>query len=57
MKTNVEVEVLLNRSSPQHSMEVSSRIHVPAALIQRNNSGTRWIGGWVSPRAGQDAVG
>ena len=35
-------------------MEVNSKIHLPAALNPENNPGTRWIGGWVDPRADLD---
>jgi hypothetical protein len=33
-------------------MEVSGQLQAPAALI----SGTHWIGEWVGPIAGMDAV-
>jgi hypothetical protein len=34
-------------------MEVSSQLHALAALLPRGTaSGTHWMGGWVSPRAG-----
>jgi hypothetical protein len=36
-------------------MGVSSQRHAPAALyLQEKDPGTRWIGGWVGPRAGLD---
>jgi hypothetical protein len=39
-------------------MEVSGRLHAPAALPPREGApGTHWIGGWVDPRAVLDAVG
>jgi hypothetical protein len=38
-------------------MEVSGQLHAPAALPPREGApGTRWIGGWVGPRAVLDAV-
>jgi len=37
-------------------MEVIGQLHDPAALPQEKDPGTYWIGGWVSPRAGLDAV-
>jgi len=38
-------------------MEVSGQRHAPAALSPRKRApGTHWIGGWVSPRGGLDAV-
>jgi hypothetical protein len=37
-------------------MDVSSQLHAPAALPSGKNPGTHWIGGWVGPRAGLDAV-
>jgi hypothetical protein len=38
-------------------MEVSGQLHSPAALLQgKEPLGTHWIEGWVSPRAGLDAV-
>jgi hypothetical protein len=35
-------------------MELSGRLHAPAALLPGRNLGTRWIGGWVGPRDGVD---
>jgi len=37
-------------------MEVSGEIHTPAALLPGKEPGTHWIGGWVGPRVGLDAV-
>jgi hypothetical protein len=38
-------------------MEVSGQLHAPAALPKgKQPPGTHWIGGWVGPRAGLDAV-
>jgi hypothetical protein len=37
-------------------MEVSSQLHVSAALLQGKSPGTCWIGRWVGPRADLDAV-
>jgi hypothetical protein len=37
-------------------MEVSGQLHAPAALPPGKGPGTYWIGGWVGPRAGQDAM-
>jgi hypothetical protein len=38
-------------------MEVSGQLHTPAALPPRErDTGTHWIGSWVNPRAGLDAV-
>jgi hypothetical protein len=38
-------------------MEVSGQLHAPAALPPlRIATGTPWIGGWVGPRAGLDAM-
>jgi hypothetical protein len=38
-------------------MEVSGQLHTPAALLPgKEPPGTHWIGGWVGPRAGLDAM-
>jgi hypothetical protein len=37
-------------------MEVSGQLHASAALPPGKATGTHWIGGWVGPRAGLDAV-
>jgi hypothetical protein len=38
-------------------MEVSGQLHVPAALPPGEKApGTHWIGGWVGPSVGLDAV-
>jgi hypothetical protein len=38
-------------------VEVSGELHGPAALSPRERApGTHWIGGWIVPRAGLDAV-
>jgi hypothetical protein len=37
-------------------MEVSGQLHAPAALPPGENPSTRWIGGWVGPRAVLDTV-
>jgi hypothetical protein len=37
-------------------MEVSGQLHAPAALSPERIPGTNWIGGWVGPRAGLEAV-
>jgi hypothetical protein len=38
-------------------MKVSGELHTPAALPPGKQSpGTRWIGVWMGPRAGLDAV-
>jgi hypothetical protein len=37
-------------------MKVSGQLIAPAALSQEKSTGTHWIGGWVDPRAGLDAV-
>jgi hypothetical protein len=37
-------------------MEVSGQFHAPAALPPVKPPGTHWIGGWVGPRTGLDAV-
>jgi hypothetical protein len=38
-------------------MEVSGKLHALAALPPRERAlGTHWIGGWVGPRVGLDAV-
>jgi hypothetical protein len=38
-------------------MEVSSQPYVPAALtLTERASGTHWIGGWVGPGVGLDAM-
>jgi len=38
-------------------MEVSGQLHATAALLPgKDPAGTRWIGGWVDPRAGLDTV-
>jgi hypothetical protein len=35
-------------------MEVSGQLRAPSALSRGKNFGTRWIGGWVGPRASVD---
>jgi hypothetical protein len=37
-------------------MEVSGQLHAPDALLRDKSPGTHWIGGWVGPRAGRDAL-
>jgi len=37
-------------------MEVSGQFHALAALPPGKAPGTHWIGGWMGPRASQDAV-
>jgi len=38
-------------------MEVSGQLHNPVAFTPMERAcGTHWTGGWVSPRAGLDAV-
>jgi hypothetical protein len=38
-------------------MEVSGQLHAPASLpTGKEHPGILWIGGWVGPRAGLDAV-
>jgi hypothetical protein len=37
-------------------MEVSGQLHAPAALSGVRAPGTHWIGGWVRPKAGLEAV-
>jgi len=37
-------------------MEVSGQLHALAALPPGESPGTHYIGGWVGPRAGLDAV-
>jgi hypothetical protein len=37
-------------------MEVSGELHVPAALPKGKSPGAHWIGGWVGPRAGLEAM-
>jgi len=37
-------------------MDVDGQVHVPTALTPGKVPGTHWIGGWVGPRAGLDAV-
>jgi hypothetical protein len=38
-------------------MDVSGQLHAPAALHPGERvPGIHWIGGWVGPRAGLDAV-
>ena len=37
-------------------MELSGQRHAPAALLQGNNPGTQWTGGWAVPKAGLDNV-
>jgi len=32
-------------------MEVSGKLHAPAALPSERAPGYHWIGGWVGPRA------
>jgi len=39
-------------------MEVSGQLHTQAALLpEKELPSTHWVGGWVGPRAGHDAVG
>jgi hypothetical protein len=38
-------------------MEVSGQLHAPGALPPGERApGSHWIGGWIGPRAGLDAV-
>jgi hypothetical protein len=37
-------------------MEVNGQLHAPAALSRIKITGVHWIGGWVGPRAGLDAL-
>jgi hypothetical protein len=38
-------------------MEVSGQLHAPVALLSGERApGTHWIGGWMGPRVGLDAV-
>jgi hypothetical protein len=37
-------------------VEASGRIHAPATLPRGKSPGTDWIGDWVGPRVGLDAV-
>jgi hypothetical protein len=37
-------------------MEVSGQLHASAALAPEEKTGIHWMGGWVGPRAGMDAV-
>jgi hypothetical protein len=38
-------------------MEMSGQLYAPAALLPgKEPPGTQWIGGWVGPRAGIDAI-
>jgi len=38
-------------------MEMCGQLHAPAALKHRERApDTHWMGGWVGPRAVQDAV-
>jgi hypothetical protein len=38
-------------------MGVGGQLHAPAALPPGKRPGTRFIGGWVGPRAGLDGSG
>jgi len=40
-------------SSPRHYVEVSGQYHGPDALLPGRDC---WVGVWVDPRAGLDAV-
>jgi hypothetical protein len=37
-------------------MEVSGQLQAPATLPRGNSPGTHWIGSWVGPKVGLDAV-
>jgi hypothetical protein len=38
-------------------MKVTGQFHAPVALLPRERAtGTQWIGDWMGPRAGLDAV-
>jgi hypothetical protein len=38
-------------------MEMSGELYAPAVLLHENSPpGTHWMGGWVGPKAGLDAV-
>jgi hypothetical protein len=57
MKTYGGVEVQLHHSWPRHYMDVSGQLHTAAALPPgKELPDIHWIGGWVDPRAGLDAV-
>jgi hypothetical protein len=38
-------------------MDVGCEIHAPGPILPGKYPATHWIGGWVGPRAGLDAVG
>jgi hypothetical protein len=37
-------------------MEVNGQLHIPHAYLQGKVPDINWIGGWMGPRAGLDAV-
>jgi hypothetical protein len=43
-------------SQLRHYKDVSGQLHVPATTPQGRVPGNHWIGGWMGPRAGLDAV-
>jgi hypothetical protein len=54
MKTYWRVEIYISTFA---LVEVSGQLHVPAVLPLRERvPDTNWIGGWVGPTAGLDAV-
>jgi hypothetical protein len=37
-------------------MEVNGEIHVLVVLLPEESPGAHWVGGWVGPRTGLDAM-
>jgi hypothetical protein len=37
-------------------MQVSGQLYAPVALSPRKETGIHWMGGWVEPRAGANAM-
>jgi hypothetical protein len=57
MKMHGEAEVKLHHCSPPHYVVVGGQLHGLVALpAGERASDSRWIGGWVGPRAGPEAM-
>jgi hypothetical protein len=56
MKTCGGVEVYIQHSLPRQYTKESGQLHAPTALPWERRPVTHWIGGWVGPGDGLEAV-